>query len=518
MARMRAAALAKKKFVESQQQPAPYSGHRISEKQAKIVERRKAIGMENMEKRAAEVVARFAPPLPAATFYNKPATGSTPSPQSPAAAFIHSFAATRNPGRAPHSGSLTQALDSGRAAPPRSSAAAARFQGREAGLGARGPVGAKVQAVCSLVSRTRFEVTASFHSQLIDIFKAVPSSQYRPTDRVWSFALSHHDLLLQRAASLAPEVTVTALPSFILATFRHQSPVEPSSVDLSPVSPSLLEQLMPFQREGLQYGVSRGGRLLIADDMGLGKTVQALGLASYYSSSWPILIVAPSSMRFAWEAAVRRWLEVEAQDISVITNGKDFIGSSQVVILSYDLLTKKRDELLKKNYQLVILDESHMIKDGKSARTRAAEPLAKSARQLILLSCTPALSRPIELYTQVSALLPRLFRNASQFGMRYCDGKMKKIGRFEVPDFSGSSHMAELSLLLQERCMIRRLKQEVTSVLCAPCFMLPAPPGADPAALEAAVHGGAGSVRSRERQQGDEGEEGGGGEEGAELD
>ena len=50
------------------------------------------------------------------------------------------------------------------------------------------------------------------------------------------------------------------------------------------------------------------GRILIADDMGLGKTLQALALAHYYLVDWPLLIVTPSSMKFAWDEAVRVWL------------------------------------------------------------------------------------------------------------------------------------------------------------------------------------------------------------------
>lgn len=37
---------------------------------------------------------------------------------------------------------------------------------------------------------------------------------------------------------------------------------------------------------------------MIADDMGLGKTIQALGIAHYFRDNWPLLIVAPSSVRF----------------------------------------------------------------------------------------------------------------------------------------------------------------------------------------------------------------------------
>ena len=46
--------------------------------------------------------------------------------------------------------------------------------------------------------------------------------------------------------------------------------------------------------------MSKQGRLLLADDMGLGKTVQAICIAAYYRTEWPLLVVAPSSVRFTW--------------------------------------------------------------------------------------------------------------------------------------------------------------------------------------------------------------------------
>ena len=71
-----------------------------------------------------------------------------------------------------------------------------------------------------------------------------------------------------------------------------------------------------------------------------------------------------------------KWLPtVGPQDVSVITTGKDFIGESLVVILSYDLVKKKKDQLLKKDFQFVILDESHMIKDSKSGSTNAKKAM-----------------------------------------------------------------------------------------------------------------------------------------------
>lgn len=36
----------------------------------------------------------------------------------------------------------------------------------------------------------------------------------------------------------------------------------------------LLDSLLPFQLDGVRFGLRRGGRCLIADEMGLGKTLQ----------------------------------------------------------------------------------------------------------------------------------------------------------------------------------------------------------------------------------------------------
>lgn len=79
-------------------------------------------------------------------------------------------------------------------------------------------------------------------------------------------------------------------------------------VDISGISSKLNQALLPFQREGVFFGIHLKGRVLIADDMGLGKTLQALALANYYLSDWPLLILTPSSMKYSWNEAVRVWL------------------------------------------------------------------------------------------------------------------------------------------------------------------------------------------------------------------
>lgn len=69
-----------------------------------------------------------------------------------------------------------------------------------------------------------------------------------------------------------------------------------SQLMLAPTE-SLEQRMMPFQREGVQFALRAGGRVLVGDEMGLGKTVQACALAKCYQDEWPALVVTPSSLR-----------------------------------------------------------------------------------------------------------------------------------------------------------------------------------------------------------------------------
>lgn len=61
---------------------------------------------------------------------------------------------------------------------------------------------------------------------------------------------------------------------------------------------------LPFCFISYSFAISREGRLLLADDMGLGKTIQAICIAAYYQKEWPLLVVAPSSVRYTWAEVI----------------------------------------------------------------------------------------------------------------------------------------------------------------------------------------------------------------------
>ncbi|XP_051479833.1 SWI/SNF-related matrix-associated actin-dependent regulator of chromatin subfamily A-like protein 1 isoform X2 [Apus apus] len=326
---------------------------------------------------------------------------------------------------------------------------------------------ALVKGKCVLISRLRFEVDIGYSAEVIGVFKQMDSRNYDMNTRKWSFLLQDYPKLMKVLQSLV-SVEVEPLPAAVIQTFaaqiqRSTSETDIPDADLSVVDSKIVTSLMPFQREGVNFAILRNGRLLLADDMGLGKTIQAICIAAYYQQEWPLLVVTPSSVRFTWAEAFHRWLpSLSPGSTNVIVTGKDNLTASLINIISFDLLSKM-DKQLKSTFQVVIIDESHFLKNIKTARCRAAMPLLKAAKRVILLSGTPAMSRPAELYTQIAAVQPAFFPKFHSFGQRYCDARKMPWGW----DYSGSSNLTELKILLEESIMIRRLKSDVLSQLPA---------------------------------------------------
>ena len=67
-----------------------------------------------------------------------------------------------------------------------------------------------------------------------------------------------------------------------------------------------------------------------------------------------------------------------------------------------------------------------MVPSSSGALQQCQLPSLQTAKRALLLSGTPALSRPAELYTQVAAVDMSLNISFVDFGIRYCNGK--KVG------------------------------------------------------------------------------------------
>lgn len=226
----------------------------------------------------------------------------------------------------------------------------------------------------------------------------------------------------------------------------------------------ILDRLFNFQKEGIKFAIERRGRILLADEMGVGKTIQAICICLVFKDNWPVLVLCPSSLKYNWRNEIMRWTSLTKDDIQVVSKGNESILSSnqKFCIISYDIASndEKSEELMKLNFQCILVDEAHALKNHETKRCKNLLPIIKNSKRLVVISGTPILARPVEIFTLISSIRPDLYNNFYSFAKRYCGPKET----FHGIDFKGTSNLRELNFLL-ENFMIRRLKKDVLSEL-----------------------------------------------------
>jgi SWI/SNF-related matrix-associated actin-dependent regulator 1 of chromatin subfamily A len=216
-----------------------------------------------------------------------------------------------------------------------------------------------------------------------------------------------------------------------------------------------------FQRAGIEFLASRQSSLL-ADEMGLGKTVQCAGLLNYLPEIISCLIVCPASLKGSWHREFNRWLcPLAARSILVCDGSTAELGSADIVIVNYDLLGRFYPSLSKRSWDLIIFDEGHYLKNREAARTKHARELARGAKRRVILTGTPLLNRPSELWSLLNILEPARWPNFYCFAHRYCAPIRTSWGW----DFRGSSNREELAWELRHDLLLRRRKKHVLAQL-----------------------------------------------------
>lgn len=200
-----------------------------------------------------------------------------------------------------------------------------------------------------------------------------------------------------------------------------------------------------------------------------GKTVEALAYLALHPAMRPAVIVCPASLKMNWQREIDSWMETD--EIWVIINsGKPYnLDKADIVIINYDILKKWLPELQRIEPEIMILDESHSVKNPKAARSKAAKELAAVVPHKILLTGTPVLNRPSELWNQLGIIRPDEYSSNRFFNwhLRYTAAHKIRIGRDKTAwDFSGASNLDELAQSLKS-IMIRRTKEQVLPELPA---------------------------------------------------
>lgn len=175
------------------------------------------------------------------------------------------------------------------------------------------------------------------------------------------------------------------------------------------------KDLFPHQREGVKFLVNHE-RALLGDDMGLGKTQQAITALRFLIRMGKItnaLVLCPKSVLPNWERELWDWAP-ELRIIKVHGTKEQRMAKwncpAQVYLTTYETLRQDlTEDIAKKEFNIIILDEIQKIKNPDAAITKAVRKIKASYRWG--LSGTPLENRLEELISIFSYLKPGLLHN-----------------------------------------------------------------------------------------------------------
>lgn len=278
-------------------------------------------------------------------------------------------------------------------------------------------------------------------------FWNVPLKKYR----IIINALNNKENDFEPKFELPPDSIFNAI-----ATYR---PIKTNPEMLNKLPKKILSKIMNHQRETILYAISRKFRILIADDMGLGKTIEAISCAcaAGFPNNFKVIVFAPNEMLSSWFDNFLKYTDICTTDINMVKKPQK-IAQAPLTIVSYSAALRSLEYFKEIHFDMAIVDESHNLRNPKTQTYKAVYPILSKVKYLLLLSGTPSLSHPSDLFTQLHLLQPKIFFSFINYGKRYCDGKFNAQGLFEA---NGCTNSEELKFVLQYLLMIRRQKDEV---------------------------------------------------------
>lgn len=186
--------------------------------------------------------------------------------------------------------------------------------------------------------------------------------------------------------------------------------------------------LRGYQQKGydwMRLMAEAGAGGMLADDMGLGKTLQTICFLAARLEEDPAavhLVVCPASLLYNWKEELERFAPglglglYHGPGRDPAAFGKEGVN---VWISSYGTVRSDIEEMEKREWDTVILDESHNIKNPAALTTRAMYRLR--ARAVFVLSGTPVMNNCFDLYAQFQAILPGFFGSREHFKREYAN-------------------------------------------------------------------------------------------------
>jgi superfamily II DNA or RNA helicase len=228
---------------------------------------------------------------------------------------------------------------------------------------------------------------------------------------------------------------------------------------------------------------SERGRLLVADEVGLGKTIEAGLIWTELDQRHDfkrVLIVAPASLSIKWKQEMRRRF---MRDISIwkLNDLDDFLDryeesaetkcAAVISLESFRTAKKQQDRLrtLSVDFDLVILDEAHSVRNRNRKGFDLADLLADLSEYLVFLSATPLNLGKDDFFNLMNLLEPNLYPDKQVFVDQIQPNKYlnETLRLFRANDIEGARRALSVvpTLLYGENIVSRPTYRELFELL-----------------------------------------------------
>ena len=185
--------------------------------------------------------------------------------------------------------------------------------------------------------------------------------------------------------------------------------------------------LNPHQVEAALFALkspfSKG--VVLADEVGLGKTIEAGIVISQYWAEQKrrILIIVPATLRRQWSTEMEEkfFLKSEILESGSLISPDIILRKHHLFICSYQYAAKYADQLSQTNWDLVVIDEAHKLRNVYKNSSAAARRISDAFRhnKKLLLTATPLQNNIQELYGLVSVIDDKYFGDLKSFNTQY---------------------------------------------------------------------------------------------------
>ena len=168
----------------------------------------------------------------------------------------------------------------------------------------------------------------------------------------------------------------------------------------------------PWQSYGIDW-IVRNERCILADEAGAGKTIQALAAAEQFGAP-ANLVITPNNLTGQWAKVTKGALLDVRGDPKTRQRLMDSVPRKvgRGMAINYESAKIEVDYLMEYvKGGTLILDEAHYLKNHQSQNYKQMAKLARRAKYVILLTGTPILNHPEELWTLLNLCDPQEFRS-----------------------------------------------------------------------------------------------------------